>query len=736
MTTIRWTALAWVVLPAASAAAGQVYYTKDYYPVAPNARWLHQEESKNYDGREDSFPTNRRVLPDQVVVGGVTTTVVERNAFGRTYAEDFLTTTAGLTMHKQVWHELDQNGLPVQYPLYLTPGLSFAPAAMRVGDTWSFTSNVSGWNSELGYYSGTTRMDGKLAGIETVSVKAGTFVNALRIDAVYTSDVTGQQGSRRTATNTMSAWLAKDVGFVKDTESITQTQGGQTRTWQYALELLAGPQQIKVIPGVPEYRWNYGCGPTSAAMILGYYDRQAAYANLVPGFQMPDKDWADRDGDGDAVGHDSAPAVRKDRYGQALREGTRGTGNYHSTANPTGYSPLDKVIASEEHVRDYWYGDVGATGRYDDAHQKTGAGDPWRQMTAQPHVDNCLADYMACSKGTQKDGWIAHPDDVISALDKWATRNGFKSTSFKKTYGTYDQMFGFIKDHIDQGRPLALRWPGHFVVCDGYLDGEDDYDWLAIHDTWMDGESNEMPFLEDGGKTYRVDGMYPGETEWWRFRVTSNTLGFVTHAIAWQPLLPGQKATAYGELFGDSFDRPPDDAGLGGGYAVTASSPGGAAEIVASPFDAEDPVLRLVMPEENGFVAIHTDVAVADRTAIGFDYLFETDGKLSVMLDGRTLAEIACPASGPGGVGAERFASFYEVFPLADLGFDTAEMLRLTVQLSHAGDPAAYLDNLTVWGIEPVPEPATHMLALLGLFGLLGLHGAFCRHNVPGVGRG
>lgn len=719
MTTIRSAAWVWILLPVVSAAAGQVYYVQDYYPVDPNLRWLHQEESVSYDGREDSFPVNRQVLPDPVEVGGVVTTVVERSAFRRTYAEDFLTTNSGLTMHKQVWYELDQNGVPVQYPLYLTPGLSMAPAAMRVGDTWSFTSAISGWNSALGHYSGTTRMDGKLISLETVSVKAGIFANALRIDAVYTRDVTGENGSQ-VSTNTMSMWLAKDVGVVKDTESIKQTQGGLTRTSQYAMELLAGPQQIKVIPGVPEYRWNYGCAPTSAAMILGHYDRQTPYANLEPGFQMPDKDWADRDGDGDSLGHDSAPAIRKDRFGQPLREGTRGTGDYSAETNPAGYSSLDKVIASEEHVRDYWWGDNGGSGPYDDAYdQKTGASDPWHQMVAQPHVDNCLADYMACSKATQKDGWIASPDDVISALDKWAKNNGFKSTYSKKTGGTYEQMFDFIKDHIDQGQPLILRWPGHFVVCDGYLDGKDKYDWLAIHDTWMDGESNGRAFPQDGGKTYSVDGMYPGETEWWRFRVTSDTFGFVTHAIAWQPLLPGRKGPAYGELFGDSFDRSPDDNGLGGGYAVTASSLNGAVDLVASPLDVENPVLCLSMPDADGFVAVETDVATADLTAISFDYLFATDGKLSVLLDDRLLAEIVCPASGLGSVGADQFASFYQVFPLGDMGFDTTEMLRLKILLSNLGDPTAYLDDLSVWGIEGVPEPPCSLLAASGLLGLL-----------------
>ncbi len=39
---------------------------------------------------------------------------------------------------------------------------------------------------------------------------------------------------------------------------------------------------LLLLSGVPSYHWIYGCSPTAAGMLLGYYDSHG-YPNLVEG---------------------------------------------------------------------------------------------------------------------------------------------------------------------------------------------------------------------------------------------------------------------------------------------------------------------------------------------------------------------------------------------------------------------------------------------------------------------
>ncbi|MDY7002187.1 MAG: hypothetical protein SVS15_10460, partial [Thermodesulfobacteriota bacterium] len=54
-----------------------------------------------------------------------------------------------------------------------------------------------------------------------------------------------------------------------------------------ASPLLVAHQQGAVTLNGPDYDWWHGCSPTSAGMMMGYYDREGygglSYNNLVPG---------------------------------------------------------------------------------------------------------------------------------------------------------------------------------------------------------------------------------------------------------------------------------------------------------------------------------------------------------------------------------------------------------------------------------------------------------------------
>ena len=474
----------------------------------------------------------------------------------------------------------------------------------------------------------------------------------------------------------------------------------------------------KVISGVPEYRWNYGCAPTSGGMVVGYWDRKPEYSDLVAEGVMPDVDAAGRDGDGDAD-HDSAPADRVDIYDNPYRQGTRGTGEYDAQTNPTGYNLVDRVIASEEHVRDYWMGKQASVGGpYVDS---GGSGDPYLSgPVGQEHSPNCIADAMGTSRNVrfQIDGSTG-PDAPVfnkaSALSYWAAARGFKSKYASFTFaGVWNPelAFDFIKRHVDQGRPLLVDWPGHTTVCYGYSDGPGNDDWLAIRDTWTSGVCSNGTQVG----SYYVEAKMEDDIEWWRFRTAEDGLNhlYIESACVWYPAV---ESTSVGTVFGDSFSRT-GDSGVAtkAGYALSSTADRGAAVIVESPVGDDNDVLKLCLrdadaakpwddlEELQSFVAIEADVSVGELMLVRFDYLFETAGMLRVTLGDFFWGEMDSPITGAGSMGSQRFGTFQALISPIQMGLDESEMYPLRIELSGASDPICYLDNLSV---TVVPEPGT-----------------------------
>lgn len=98
--------------------------------------------------------------------------------------------------------------------------------------------------------------------------------------------------------------------------------GGSTRTSEVKADALLASSVMAVSPsslssvevsGVPFYHWRYGCSPTSAAMILGYWRDQGLS-------QLPaDTDAAGGDNDhGDPLNHELALAMHTTIWGDGL----------------------------------------------------------------------------------------------------------------------------------------------------------------------------------------------------------------------------------------------------------------------------------------------------------------------------------------------------------------------------------------------------------------------------------
>ncbi|MDD3580184.1 MAG: PEP-CTERM sorting domain-containing protein [Desulfobacca sp.] len=225
----------------------------------------------------------------------------------------------------------------------------------------------------------------------------------------------------------------------------------------------------------PDYDWWYGCSPTSAGMMMGYYDRNGynglCYDNLVPG-------------------------------------GVAELSTFTSTAGTWNYL-AQYAIASPEHVSDFYQGGYLASG--DDV--------------APPyHSFNCLADFMGTSQDSAvspplktvgnkngsttfwyyDDGYPTTAQDIVNAgltassgmygLYEYLVYAGYGaianlSTDFYNQYIdalslTYGFTFAQYMAEIDAGRVVLVHIEGHTMLGYGYeTDGT-----MYIHDTWSEGD--------------------------------------------------------------------------------------------------------------------------------------------------------------------------------------------------------------------------------------------------------
>ncbi|WP_321531288.1 hypothetical protein [uncultured Desulfuromonas sp.] len=211
------------------------------------------------------------------------------------------------------------------------------------------------------------------------------------------------------------------------------------------------PRKVK-LSEAPNYEWYYGCAPTAAGMLLGFYDRngydEAGYSNLIPG-------------------------------GIAELE----------TFSGSDYIVHD-VIASPEHIEDYYV----AYNHYGDDPNPGG------------HEDNCLADFMETSKDSAEnsDGsssfWYWQSGDLftleeiqlydleenssIYGIAEWIWRQGYDvatlSNGYIDGYVSGGCTFDDFCREIDAGRPALLHLDGHVMMAYGYAFP----DTVYVKDTW------------------------------------------------------------------------------------------------------------------------------------------------------------------------------------------------------------------------------------------------------------
>jgi hypothetical protein len=221
----------------------------------------------------------------------------------------------------------------------------------------------------------------------------------------------------------------------------------------------------KVLSGVPALDWCYGCSATSAAMMVGYYDR-SGYATMYTGptngglFPLNNDAW--------------------------------GAGECPLSATRQGYDGR----SSRGHVDDYWIA-------YGNADPDPYITNGWTQHT---HAD-CTGDFMGTNQSAfgNSDGattfWFytdgspledctyGEPTsrDGCHGMKLFANSRGYDVLSnFTQTIQGYNGntqgfTFGQFEAEVDAERPVMIQVSGHSMVGFGY---DTATNTVYIHDTW------------------------------------------------------------------------------------------------------------------------------------------------------------------------------------------------------------------------------------------------------------
>jgi len=225
-------------------------------------------------------------------------------------------------------------------------------------------------------------------------------------------------------------------------------------------------REVVIIDDVPTFNWCYGCANTSAAMMMGYYDRNG-YSNMYAG-----------------------PANGGECPSTNL---TWGWGESPLSATHQGYDGLNV----RGHVDDY-YVSSGYEGE-----------DPWMTGGWDPHEwADCTGDYMGTSQysvgapdgGTifyfARDGSQLHgiPEgdgfrdrDGCDGMANFVASRGYNAANYYTSQTGGVSYFTFIDymAEIDAGRPVMIivtsDTAGHAMLGVGYDSSSND---IYLHDTW------------------------------------------------------------------------------------------------------------------------------------------------------------------------------------------------------------------------------------------------------------
>ena len=243
---------------------------------------------------------------------------------------------------------------------------------------------------------------------------------------------------------------------------------------------------INTLTEVPAFDWSYGCSPTAAAMLFGYYDR-TGYSNMYTGPT-----------DGGVCPLDNSV------WGETVYPGVI----CHECPLSATHEGVDGRT-SRGYVGDYWidYLDPGP--------------DPWivNGWTQHTHAD-CTGDFMGTSQSAvdNMDGgttfyYYTNGDPLYDFTgyepDKRDGCHGLRLFTESRSYSVTTNFTQYIKGQgsipikgftfddfvaeIDAGRPVLIHVVGHTMLGYGYDTADET---IYIRDTW-DHSNHQMTWGED-----------------------------------------------------------------------------------------------------------------------------------------------------------------------------------------------------------------------------------------------
>lgn len=245
-----------------------------------------------------------------------------------------------------------------------------------------------------------------------------------------------------------------------------------------------------ILPDVPAFSWSYGCAPTSAAMLFGYYDR-TGYDNMYVGpandglCPLDNSIWGE--GIGGSMGGCPLSATHMGLDGRTTR------GHVDNYWVSYGSQAKDPYITYQwtEHAHSDCTGDFMGTSQYEFGNID-GATYFYYRLDGDPLYDHIPDD-------GERDG--CHGLRLFAESRGYAVLDNF--TQLIKGEGTNPTKgftFEDFQNEIDCGRPVLIHLENHTMLGYGYASGSST---LYIHDTW-DHEVHTMTW----------GGTYDGAEHW------------------------------------------------------------------------------------------------------------------------------------------------------------------------------------------------------------------------------
>jgi hypothetical protein len=231
------------------------------------------------------------------------------------------------------------------------------------------------------------------------------------------------------------------------------------------------PSAVKTLSNVPAWDWCYGCSPTAAAMIVGYYDN-LIFPNMYTGPE-----------NGGVCPMDNATAWAAGESPLSFTHngldgrGSRGAvDDYWIAFNNTGSDPY-LTNGWTEHTWADCTGDYMGTGQ-----SKFGNADGSTTFFNYTNGDP-LYDYTG-GEPSRKDGCHGLKQFVESRGYSVPSTKAFSQLIYPNSvYTSITRGFTFdnFKSEIDAGRPVMIQLQGHSMVGFGY---DDAGQVVYVRDTW------------------------------------------------------------------------------------------------------------------------------------------------------------------------------------------------------------------------------------------------------------